>query len=806
MRGVNHHALPAFKVGVLLCSGILAGRHLPASSVLLPLLIALFVLALFALFFLLARCRNRAGWALSLVATFVCFLGGAVKISSDLACTVNLPDSLSRPAVLIGQIQDPASVVNGRVRIAVRSEALMRGGLRRTFRTNLLVTVIPSAHDTSTVHLDYGMSVMLRGVIESPTAERNPGEFSPREYYEANGVSHLMTVRGVAQVLVLDSSGGAWLMRHLIVPVRRGMMSLIDSTVGGEEGEFLKGLMIGDRSGISQATRQAFVNSGVAHVLAVSGSNVAVVAAIFMIVFELMRLPGRVRTISVLAGLLAYMVLTGNQPPVVRATIMAFVFFLARLFQYRSNAYNAMGISAIIILAIDARQMFDIGFQLSFGAVLSIIYFYPKANAWISLLPGDAWWQRWILWLLRVCAVSLVATLGTLPLTAVSFGRVSVIGIAANIIVIPAVELSVVLGFASACASLASWWVAQAYAAVNGFLLTWTLKIIKTAGNASFAYLDTTTFVPIDSLPFYVGLFVLFNHEGRSLVRGTILLLLSLNIAVFSPRGEASATRRGVMRVSFIDVGQGDAILAELPEGKAILVDAGPRSRQFDAGETIVTPFLKRRGVTSIDLLVLSHGHNDHAGGVASVLRNFPVRRVASLGGLPGDLVRTRSAGTSLVQWSDSIHAGTTLSEFANARCYVLYPLDRQMHTDADTASDNRCIVLKLQYGEVSFLFTGDADASAEVEMVTTYGSFLHATLLKAGHHGSSTSSTPLFLRTVKPAAVVISVGRNNKFRHPSPLVVGRLRALCGRPARTDEDGAIVYETDGRALWRFNWR
>jgi competence protein ComEC len=803
---VGHQALPAFKMGVLLAAGILTGRHLPASSGCLILLVVLLAFGSIILVFLLTRRAGCPAWALSMLAAFICFVGGAAKISSDMKRAVCLPDSLCRPAVLFGEIQDPAVVVNGRLRLAVRSEALRNGGNVQPFRTNLLVTLILSNHDSTTPQLDYGMSVMLRGMIEPPSAERNPGEFSPREYYVANGVSHLMTVRGPDQVIVLDSSGGSWLMRELIVPVRRGMLSLIDRTIDGEEGEFLKGLMIGDRSGISQATRQAFVNSGVAHVLAVSGSNVAVVAAIFMFAFELMRLQGKLRIIAVLVALLGYMVLTGNQPPVVRATIMAFVFFLARFFQHRSNAYNAMGISAIIILAIDARQMFDIGFQLSFGAVLSIIYFYPKTNAWISRLPGRRRWQRSILWLLRICAVSLVATLGTLPLTAVSFGRVSVIGIAANIIVIPAVELSVVLGFASACASLASSWLAESYAAVNGLILAWTLKIIKIAGNLSCAYVDTTTFVPVDALPYYIGLFVLFNHEGRTLVHGTILLLFSLNVAIFAPRGGASPMARGVMRVSFIDVGQGDAILAELPEGRAILVDAGPRSRQLDAGETVVTPFLKRRGVTTIDLLVISHGHIDHAGGVASVMRHFPVGHVVSIGGLPPFLAELKKTGLRTHQWCDTIRAGMPLIELANARCYALYPLTRHARANADTVSDNRCIVFKLQYGDVSFLFTGDVDGSAEAEMVMVYGSFLHASLLKAGHHGSNTSSTPLFLSAVNPAAAVISVGRNNKFHHPSPLVVERLRALCGTPARTDEDGAVVYETDGKDLWRFNWR
>ncbi len=806
MRNLSHHSLPAFKVSVLLCAGILAGRRLPGTGSTLVLLIALFALTSLLLLFLLMRRSCHPGRGFSIIAAILCFLGGVTKIASDRARSVDLPDSLSRRAVIVGCIQEAATVVNGRTRLAVRSRAVLRDGLYRAFSTNLLVTFIPTARDSGSPRLDYGMSVIMYGNVELPSPERNPGEFSPREYYEANGVSYLMTVRGADKIHVMDSVGGSWFMRDLILPARRSVFAFIDSTISGEEGELLKGLMIGDRSGISQETREAFVNSGVAHVLAVSGSNVAVVAGVFMFIFGLIRLPGRIRTIAVLAGLVFYMVLTGNQPPVVRATIMAFVFFLASLFQKKSNAYNAMGVAALVILAIDTRQLFDVGFQLSFVAVLSIIYLYPKANAWISLLPGAAWWQRGLLWLLRVCAVSLVATLGTLPLAAVSFGRVSVIGIAANLFVIPAVELSVVLGFASVCTGVLSHWLAEGYAAVNGVLLTLTLRLIRAAGNVSFAYVDTTTFAPIDSLPFYAGLFVLFNHKGRKFVFGLIALLLSLNIAVFAPRGQASVMARGVMRVSFIDVGQGDAILIEFPGGRCALTDAGPRSGYFDAGEKIVTPFLKRRGISTIDLFVISHGHNDHAGGAASVLRNFEVKRVASIGDLPSALRALRDAPAGSVRWCDSVHAGMSLLDSANARLYVLYPFDVRGGSDTITASDNRCIAFKVQYGGISFLFTGDAEGAAEAEMVAMYGPFLRSSLLKAGHHGSSTSSTPLFLDAVRPATAVISVGRNNKFRHPSPPVVDRLQVLCGTLARTDEEGALIFETDGTGLWRWDWR
>jgi competence protein ComEC len=179
---------------------------------------------------------------------------------------------------------------------------------------------------------------------------------------------------------------------------------------------------------------------------------------------------------------------------------------------------------------------------------------------------------------------------------------------------------------------------------------------------------------------------------------------------------------------------------------------------------------------------------------------------MATLGGLPTALTALRDSEVHPGQWCDTAHAGMSLLQGLNARLYVLYPFDVQVPTALDSATDNRCIAVKLQYGAVSFLFTGDADRSAEAEMVEAYGPLLRSSLLKAAHHGSNTSSSPLFLEAVRPSAVVISVGRHNKFRHPSPQVVERIGEMCGPPSRTDDDGAVMYETDGRSLWKLGWR
>jgi competence protein ComEC len=609
---------------------------------------------------------------------------------------------------------------------------------------------------------------------------------------------------------VIDTTGGTCLTRNLIAPVRSSILRCIDVTIGGEEGEFLKGLLIGERGGMSQDTMQAFVTAGVAHVLAVSGSNVAVVAVMLSFIAGLVRFPAMVRTALIAAGLLFYMELTGGQTPVVRATIMALTFLVGRAAQRRANAYNSLGLSAFLILLYDARQLYDAGFQLSFCAVFGIIHLYPRMNAWISGFHGGAWWHRAIVNVLRLSAVSLAATLATLPVTAAWFGRVSLIGVIANIPVVPATGLSVVLGAAAVAGSIAGGWAASALGALNSLILHATLAVTRIAAAVPYASLDASGFHPSVGLAFCAATGLIFHWREPGGVRVFIpALLLSLNVIVFLPPDPGPAP--GLLRVHFIDVGQGDAILVEFPGGRTMLIDAGPWSPSFDAGERTVLPYLRRRGIDRVDLLVVTHPHSDHLGGVPFLLGHLKVGTLVDSGqpvrsALYASYLRA-SAGDGLLP--EAVSAGRVLDAEPDARLYVLSPPARFVDRDTSHAPpnlNNTSVVLKLQYGHVALLLAGDAEENAEDAMVRHYGSFLRSALLKSGHHGSITSSSQEFLDAVRPSMVAVSVGRRNRFHHPSAVVLERFASCGALVARTDVDGAVIVETDGTTLTRVRWR
>jgi competence protein ComEC len=353
---------------------------------------------------------------------------------------------------------------------------------------------------------------------------------------------------------------------------------------------------------------------------------------------------------------------------------------------------------------------------------------------------------------------------------------------------------------------------AESFAAVNALLLRAILEIANFSGTLSWSYVETLRFTPVHAVPFYLALLWFFHASARRRSRVFfVLLVCSLMMVLVVPEARVDVLPADRLRVSFIDVGQGDAALIEFPGGRSMLIDAGMWSEEFDAGRQIVVPFLKRRGITTLDWFVASHPHADHIGGAASVFESLNVHAVLESGHAVQDPVYLRYRQAMETEQSSVLNASQfdTALVMNGAKVYVLYPQVDKPAGDSSmlyTNLNNISVVVRLVFGETSFLFVGDLEREGEAELVRLFGKFLGSDVLKVGHHGSNTSSTPDLLECVQPRYAVISVGRNNKFRHPSEEVIERLQTLGAEVLRTDEEGAIVFETDGKTLERIMWR
>jgi competence protein ComEC len=784
---VQFSRAPAFRAALLMACGILLADALsvPPGPLLAGSLISSALLLL--LHWPVEKFSGRV------FAPLLCLTAGLSLGAGDRRSLPALPDDLlGSTAGLMGTVEEISRRDDRRLRMVLEDALIVAESSVVPVRGAILVSLVRGRADPEYPAVRIGMQVRARGILYPVSGPRNPGEFDSRRWAAANGIAGELAGRSPDEMTVLDSSGGRSFRSLAVYPLRRELLGAIDNMIGGEEGEFLKGLLIGERSGISPGVNEDFIRAGVAHVLAVSGSNVAVVAGFFGFLLSMTGLGRTLRSLLLTVFLIVYMLLSGAQPPVVRATIMAVAALAAVAVGERVNVLNALGVSALVILAINSQTLFDVGFQLSFAAVLSLIVLYPPLSSAISCLRGNAWWRRALRGGLRVMAVTVAATLGTLPLTAGVFGRASLIGIAANIVVVPATGVSVLLGGVMLLLTPLSHDLASLYGAANWGALRFTLWFTHLCAVPGWASLDMPWFRTMHTLPFAAGLFTVFSWGRPSRFRASLivtvgLLFLTVGGPALSPAGSPR------LRLTMLDVGQGDAILIDTPHGAHLLVDCGPASPEFDAGKRTILPFLARERIDTLDWLVVTHEHRDHVGGLHSLLAAAPVRTI----GAPAHYATALSG--EIGREVRSLEAGDVIDLDQAIRCYVLSPSPAAGPVH-QTGGNDGSVVLRVQYGSTRLLLVGDAGFAAEDAMVERFGTFLRTDCLKVGHHGSLTSTGDRFLSLVAPSVSLISAGRNNRFRHPATATVAKLRVRGGLVRRTDLSGATVIESDGNSL------
>jgi competence protein ComEC len=801
-RGKGMRSRPAVMVVLLFSAGITAGYHLPPVNTLVLLVLTCFI---FIVYIFTLRQRFSPVVFLGLL-----FLTGLTKYQFD----AQLPGSgvLSefsdppRNILVWGIVQDRPLLLDDRIRFTLRTDSLTDGQRVYRMTADILINAVPDVrYDAKPVPLEYGDYLVVHGQVSIPSSGRNPYEPDVNRTLSLGNISALMYVRGYYNIERLDTKGSLFV-RKIIVPVRVFIGNRIESWIDGESAHFLRGLLLGDRSRIDRTVRDRFVSAGVIHILAVSGLHVGIVTAIFFSVLGLLRLNRTIKILCTIAGLILFMYLTGAAPSVVRATIMASVVLIGILVQRRSDIYNSIAVAGLILLMFDTRELFKPSFQLSFAAVIAIISIYPLMRGFIARILPNVGRSKLMNGGIQLFLVSTAAQLGTLPFTAIYFERISLIAFAANIIVIPAVGLIISFGFAMLIAGYFSEILGEYYAEVCHLLLDSVLHIVAFTGDLKFSSVEIFGFSIYDGIVFYTGLFMLCNlNRPRYFKAGFIAVLVLLNIGIYTGISGDESRSVHTLRLTMIDVGQGDAILIEFPFGEVMLIDAGPKTISFDAGERTVVPFLKRHGIRRIDAAVISHAHADHFGGLSAVVREIKVARVYDSGQRSSNVWFHRLINQLQEEEIPliTVNAGDIIDGFTGARVYVLHPspifIEPPNH-DKHWNVNNASIVLLVQYGEIRFLLMGDAEGEAEGYMAYIYDDFLMADVLKTGHHGSITSSTQRFIDLVDPGKAIISVGRLNRFNHPSAVIIRRLNQKGSAIYRTDLHGALIIETCGREL------
>lgn len=613
----------------------------------------------------------------------------------------------------------------------------------------------------------------------------------------------------------------------------RGLLrTAIREHAGSPEGEIIQAMILGEQSEIPREIMDTFSRTGTTHIIAISGFNIGIIAAFsFFVIRTLLKSSEylllrfnivRVSTLFAFLPIGLYACIAGLGVSVMRATLMIMAFLTAVLLGRERDLVNTLALAALLILAVSPLALFDVSFQLSFAAVASILIIVPRLSAFIPFQHPDPKDRRIrpkkaLSGILLFTAVSFAAALGTAPLIVYYFNLLSPVTLLANLLIVPIMGYLVIL-------------IGMAVILTAPLSHTLTAGLVKTAScftGLSIALADglsglpcSWTFLPTPSLPelaaWYFFLFAVMkcvdlwrekrdpdlpktSETGKALLKVSFCMI-GLFITVDGLCRYYIDRHPGLLKAAFIDVGQGSSTLIDFPGGIRMLVDGGGfHDERFDMGRYVLAPCLWHEKISRIDRVVLSHPHPDHLNGLLYILEHFKVREVWSNGdredsdafkrflkiierkGIPHRIMSAKSPSVMI----------------GGAKVQVLHPGGRAGGDSLD--ANDRSLVLKITYGDVSILLPGDISEDVESRLISGRNG-LESRILLAPHHGSGRSSSLPFIRRVRPETVVFSCGAGNIFRLPHPDVLERYRRQGSRIFRTDRNGAVHFETDGKEI------
>ncbi len=583
---------------------------------------------------------------------------------------------------------------------------------------------------------------------------------------------------------------------HLAEPDRGSMLArwraaarqAVD-TVFGADAPLARALLVADTRGIPVDMRDRYAAAGVVHLLSISGLHVAIIAAAVELLLQLARLPRRAASIAALGITALYIAVIGAPAPAVRSGAMLGVTAVSKLAQRPTSPWSALALGALLPL-VDPRTVLDLGYQLSVAGMAGIIASGALTRRLIA--PALSGWRRS---LASDLTASVVASLVTTPLVAWTFGRVSLIAPFTNLVATPVLGLAQPMLFLALV--LAPLEPAARFVADAAHPLLALFDIVSVAGAAvPYASITVAPTLIAAVLAGAISVAIIVACVGRFPGRPLVVAVAGLALLAWVP---ALPVAGSGMELHMIDVGQGDALALRTPRGRWILFDAGRVWKGGDAGRSSVIPYIRRRGGV-VEAFVLSHPHDDHVGGGASVLEGLRPRRyldAAFAGGSDAYRASLAVAAHRGIAW-ERIHPGDSLV-VDDITLRILAP-DSAWTVGLNDANDASAVVVA-EYGSSRFLLTGDAETAEEAWLVRAVGSALRADVLKVAHHGSRTSTSPAFLAAVRPRVALISVGAGNRYGHPGARVLEDLAAAGAIVLRTDRSGSVVVRSDGQALF-----
>lgn len=621
-----------------------------------------------------------------------------------------------------------------------------------------------------------GIECRILAKILSNKTGQNPGSLISKDIY--------------AIMLELNHKGmEKSSLRSIIQRLRYRLNKYIMANLEKDSSAFISAITTGHRSYVNEDLRNAFNKTGLAHVLSISGTHFGLFSVFLFGIFRLMinilpyRLlqritifftPSQAAALFCLPFMLSYLCLSGGNIPAIRSFIMISLFLIGLLLGRKGSWLNFLLFSAFVLSIRDPKVIFDLSFQLSFIAVL-FIGFTIKGREYLIEKEKDSHdkkpsklTQRILIYFKKAFLIALSASIGTAPLVAYHFHYLSIISPLSNLLITPFIGFILIpLSILSAFLFLTTGH--YFFTPIVSTLSDICIYLVKFISSIPCADIKIPAFPTIIILLFYAGfIFYLFFKEKRyALIIPFIPVLIYISFLIFEKKG---------LSVTYLDVGQGDSSVIELPDGKIIVIDTGRNGRE-------TASFLKYKGKDKIDALILSHIHSDHTGGLNYILNNFNVEELWDNGNLIYPEYLFSQTKHKKIERGDMIEAN-------GYSIYILHPYPDfyTMYGDDHVEANNSSLVLKIIGRNSSFLFTGDIEKEAE-EDILHLGTLLRSDVIKIPHQGSKTSAYEPFIKAVSPKFAVISVATNNPFGHPHEDMIRLLDGV--KVIRTDIEGAI---------------
>jgi competence protein ComEC len=715
---------------------------------------------------------------------------------------------------LEGIIDRPPERSRGKTQLLIRSQQIILS--TRRIPVNGLLLIFLQADYPS---LRVGDRLRFLCKLDSPHGFHNPGGFSYESHLafeQVHTIGFLSEEKGVVQL-------GEGLINPLLLQMeswRDHIRDFLGREANPISSGIFKALVLGEQGDIPEEVKEHFIVTGIAHLLAISGDHLGIVALLSfsLLIWILKRSEFLLLTIDVkkwaaaltLPCLLLYTFIAGGGISVIRATIMVITFFLSILFNRERNLLHTLALAAFLILIFSPTSLFDVSFQLSFLAVLSILYLVPRIlqglkQEGIFLLPKTSWKENVLKYIFLSLLVTGVAIGGTAPFVALHFNRFSPIGFFTNLFIIPWVGFLIVpLSLIASLLSFFFYPFATLLIHINDWITLILLRVVAFSASIPYASIFLSTPTIFEMTLFYLLLFSIVHlQKGKKIQYIFVGLCIALvfDLVFWNVRDSF----RKELRLTFIDVGHGDSILIEFPRGHKMLIDGGGLYEdRFDIGKNVIAPFLWKKKIQRIDTLVLTHPDPDHLKGLNFIASQFSIGQFWDNGIQIGSepYLQLKKTLNEKKVTTQSLHEETPPQIVNGVEIYFLNPpvwKATQKKGKYLLDLNNSSLVMKLRFRNVSILLAGDIGKETEEQMLRK-GLPLQADILKIPHHGSSSSSSPPFLDRVNPTFAILSVGQRNVGRLPNPEVLERYERLGAKIFRTDRHGAITVVTNGDGI------